>query len=100
MDCFRDLAVKRTDAVAQFIIAVTRKVPQDVSREEIELNGAPGLVLLAGGRAVLAILIDTDGERIHSVFAVANPEKLESLAVRGARRSARAATTPSPPSAG
>jgi RNA polymerase sigma-70 factor, ECF subfamily len=66
-------------AVAQFVIAVTRTVPTDVSLDEIDLNGAPGLVLRSGGRAVLAIMIDTDGERIHSVFAVANPEKLEAL---------------------
>lgn len=77
------LATKRpvvgSAAVAQFIIAVTRTVPAEASLDEIELNGAPGLVVRAGGRPVVAILIDTDGERIHSVFAVANPEKLEAL---------------------
>jgi RNA polymerase sigma-70 factor (ECF subfamily) len=67
-------------AVAQFIVAVTRTVPPGVILEENDLNGAPGLVLRADGRAVLAILIDTDGERIHSVFAVANPDKLDALA--------------------
>jgi|SRR5882672_2644642 len=80
----RALATKRpvvgNGAVAQFVIAVTRTVPVEVSHEEIDLNGAPGLVLRAGGRAVLAILIDTDGERIHSVYAVSNPEKLARLA--------------------
>ncbi len=75
-------------AVAHFIIAVTRTLPADVSAEEIDLNGAPGLVLKAGGRPVVAILIDTDGERIHSVFAVANPDKLDALA------DPKAATTP------
>ena len=79
-------------AVAQFIIAVTRTVPTDVTREEIDLNGAPGLVLRSGGRAVLAILIDTDGERIQSVFAVANPDKLDGL--RDAPRSVPGRTIP------
>ena len=68
-------------AVAHFIIAVTRTLPADVSVDEIDLNGAPALVLTAGGRPVVAILIDTDGECIHSVFAVANPDKLAALAV-------------------
>ena len=68
-------------AVARFIIAVTRTVPDGASLEEIELNGTPGLVVRANGRPVVAILIDTDGERIHSVFAVANPDKLDSLSV-------------------
>jgi len=66
-------------AVAKFIIAVTRTVPSGASLDEIDLNGAPGLVVRADGRAVVAILIDTDGERIHSVFAVANPDKLDAL---------------------
>ena len=78
------LATKKTVvgslAVARFIIAVTRTVPAGASLDEIELNGAPGLVVRAGGRPVVAILIDTDGERIHSVFAVANPDKLDALA--------------------
>lgn len=67
--------------VARFIIAVTRTVPDGASLEEIELNGTPGLVVRVGERPVVAILIDTDGERIHSVFAVANPDKLDSLSV-------------------
>jgi RNA polymerase sigma-70 factor, ECF subfamily len=67
-------------AVAHFVIAVTRTLPADASYDESELNGAPGLVLKAGGRPVVAILIDTDGERIRSIFAVANPDKLAALA--------------------
>lgn len=77
------LALKKpvlgSPAVAQFIIAVTRTLPADGTAEIIELNGAPGLVLKAGGRAVVAIVIETDGERIHSVFGVSNPDKLAAI---------------------
>jgi RNA polymerase sigma-70 factor, ECF subfamily len=66
-------------AVARFIVAVTRTVPTDVSVDEVDLNGAPGLVFRTNGRPMLAILIDTDGERVNAVFAVANPEKLAGL---------------------
>jgi len=66
-------------AVAQFVIAVTRTAPPDAFVEETELNGAPGLLVKAGGRIIVAIVIDTDGERIHSVFAVANPDKLDAI---------------------
>ena len=55
-------------------------MPAEASLDEIDLNGAPGLVVRARGRPVVAILIDTDGERIRSVFAVANPDKLDALA--------------------
>lgn len=67
-------------AVAHFIIAVNRTQSADASTEIVELNGAPGLVLKVGGRPVVAIVIETDGERIHSVFAVSNPDKLDAIA--------------------
>ena len=72
------------DAVAQFIIAVTRALSADVTVDEIDLNGEPGLVLTVGGRPVVAIMIETNDERIHSVFAVSNPDKLAAIA-RGRR---------------
>jgi RNA polymerase sigma-70 factor, ECF subfamily len=72
-------AVVGSSAVARFIIAITQKLPPDAAVEEIELNGATGLVAKAGGRIVVAIMIDTDGERIRSVFAISNPDKLEAI---------------------
>ena len=69
-----------SSAVARFVLAITQRLPPDASVEEIELNGAPGLVAKAGGRIVVAIMIDTDGERIHSVFALPNPDKLDAIA--------------------
>jgi len=69
------------DAVAQFVIATTRTLPSEATLDEIELNGAPGLVLRTAGRALVAIMIETDGQHIHSVFAVANPDKLDALAL-------------------
>jgi hypothetical protein len=42
----------------------------------IELNGAPALVLKAGGHPMVAILVETDGTRIYSIYGVSNPDKL------------------------
>jgi RNA polymerase sigma-70 factor, ECF subfamily len=67
-------------AVARFLIAVIGTMPPEVTVEEMELNGAPSLVVKAAGRVVVAIMIDTDGERIRSVFGVSNPDKLETIA--------------------
>jgi len=72
-------------AVAQFVTAVTRTLPADAGADIIELNGAPGLVLTADGRPVVAILVESDGERIHSVFGVSNPDKLDAIAKARAR---------------
>ncbi|MFI4974192.1 MAG: RNA polymerase sigma factor SigJ [Caulobacterales bacterium] len=85
--------------VARFVVAVTRTLPDDLIVAETELNGAPGLVLRVGGRALVAIVIETDGERVRSIFAVANPDKLRAidLAERAAvSPSAAAATDPTP----
>jgi RNA polymerase sigma-70 factor (ECF subfamily) len=71
-------------AVARFVIAVTRTLPQEATVEEVELNGLPALLFSAGGHPIVAIMLDTDGERIRSVFAVANPEKLRAIAARPA----------------
>jgi hypothetical protein len=65
--------------VARFVIGITQKLPPDATVEEIELNGAPGLVAKVDGRTVVAIMIDTDGERICSIFAISNPDKLDAI---------------------
>ena len=44
--------------------------------------GAPALILRVRGRPLVAMLIDTDGEHIHSIFAIANPEKLAAFAAQ------------------
>ena len=67
-------------AVAQFVIAATRTLPPDATVEEIEINGAAALVAKAHGRTVAVIMIDTDGERIRTIFGVANPDKLAAIA--------------------
>jgi RNA polymerase sigma-70 factor, ECF subfamily len=67
-------------AVAQFVIALTRTVPSDAVFEEIELNGLPALIVAkADGQLIVAVMLDIEGDRIRSVFAVANPDKLESI---------------------
>jgi len=67
-------------AVAQFVVALTRTVPQDAVFEEIELNGLPALIVVkADGELIVAVMLEIDDERIRSVFAVANPDKLEAI---------------------
>jgi len=51
-------------------------LPQAIVIDEGEINGAPGLLVKAGGRTIVAISIDTDGSRITAIFGMANPDKL------------------------
>ena len=64
-------------AVAQFILAAMRILPETVMVEETEINGGPGLIAKADERTIFTICIDTDGARITAIFGVANPDKLE-----------------------
>ena len=64
-------------AVAQFILAATRLLPEAVAFEEAEINGVPGLIARDGGRTRLAISLDTDGARITAIYGMANPGKLD-----------------------
>jgi RNA polymerase sigma-70 factor, ECF subfamily len=74
-------------AVAQFVLAATRARPPGTFVIEIDLNGASALVLRGQepGNIAAAFLFETDGERIHSIFSIANPDKLAALsrALRG-----------------
>lgn len=80
-------SIKGSAAVAQFVLAATRARPPGTFVTEIDLNGAPGLVLRGqeAGSVAAALLFETDGERILSIFSVANPDKLAALsrALRG-----------------
>jgi len=66
-------------AVARFVIAVARSLGHADAVEEMELNGAPALVLLREGLPLVAVLIESDGAQIQRIFAIANPEKLARL---------------------
>jgi RNA polymerase sigma-70 factor, ECF subfamily len=67
-------------AVAQVLVAVTRTLPDHASVDMVELNGAPGLVLKVDGRPMVAILVETDGKRIYSIYGISNPDKLGGIA--------------------
>lgn len=48
----------------------------DLSPEMRELNGWPALLLYRDGAVVMAVSVETDGEKVHAVHLVTNPEKL------------------------
>jgi RNA polymerase sigma-70 factor (ECF subfamily) len=64
-------------AVARFLVGIARKGHMDPKAVEVAIvNGWPALVLREGGRATLVVGIETDGEKIHAVHIVVNPDKL------------------------
>jgi RNA polymerase sigma-70 factor (ECF subfamily) len=73
--------IRGSAAVAQFVVAATRARPAGTFVVEMDLNGAPALVLRGreAGHVTAAFLFETDGERIRAIFSVANPDKLAAL---------------------
>jgi RNA polymerase sigma-70 factor (ECF subfamily) len=67
-------------AVARFAIGVVHRfVPQDSVIRAAEINGQPGFIVYVTGQPLAALVFDVRAERIHTIYAIGNPDKLESL---------------------
>jgi RNA polymerase sigma-70 factor (ECF subfamily) len=65
------------ERIARLVIGLREKFWTDHRVLQIgDVNGEPGLLVRDGDRVSAVMSIDTDGERIHAVYAVVNPEKL------------------------
>jgi len=66
-------------AVARFLLGVVDRAPAQLEVTLVDLNGAPGFVATAAGRAVVAGQVETAGGLVSEVRLVANPDKLRLL---------------------
>jgi RNA polymerase sigma-70 factor (ECF subfamily) len=65
------------DSVARFFVGIAAKSWNQGYVPEIrDVNGWPALLLRRGTELAAVLAIETDGERVYSVQAVSNPEKL------------------------
>jgi RNA polymerase sigma-70 factor (ECF subfamily) len=73
--------VRGADSVARLLLGLQRRwpLPEKTQSEVRELNGWPALVLRLEGQVQLALGIETDGEQIHALHIVLNPDKLTRL---------------------
>lgn len=63
--------------VAAFLEAVFIRARPVFERREVWFNGAPGVLLVAGGRPISAFQFDVVDGRIEGIFVQRNPDKLE-----------------------
>lgn len=69
-----------SDRVSRFIFGVLKKYEaKEVATTAVELNGAPAFLFYADGELLNALVLETDGRSISSIYIVRNPEKLTSL---------------------
>jgi RNA polymerase sigma-70 factor (ECF subfamily) len=68
--------VQGAETVARMYIGFMKKAPPGVELEIAEVNGWPSVVVRLNGAVFDVISLETDGERIHGIRAVLNPDKL------------------------
>ncbi|HEX7942971.1 MAG TPA: sigma factor-like helix-turn-helix DNA-binding protein, partial [Gemmatimonadaceae bacterium] len=68
------------DSVARFVVGVIRRlVPAERSMRPARINGEPGFIVYVSGRPLAAMILDIRDERIRTIYAIGNPDKLHAL---------------------
>jgi RNA polymerase sigma-70 factor, ECF subfamily len=68
--------VEGADRVARFFLGIFRKFPACSRTQMVLVNGQPGLAAWLGDELVTVFAFELDGNRIRSIFAIRNPDKL------------------------
>jgi RNA polymerase sigma-70 factor (ECF subfamily) len=72
--------VRGATAVARFVVGVLQRfVPEDMVVRPGRINGQPGFVAYANGQPLAALAFDIQGDRIRTIYAIGNPDKLHGL---------------------
>jgi RNA polymerase sigma-70 factor (ECF subfamily) len=67
------------DRVARFLVGIARKGGDGLQRQVAEINAQPGFLGFRHGKAQTAVVLDIEQDRIHAIYIVVNPEKLQHL---------------------
>lgn len=77
------LAVRRplfgAERISWLWFALARRTHLRAERRIVSVNGEPALASFYNGRLHSLAVIETDGERIHAYYTIANPDKLGSF---------------------
>ena len=65
--------------VAKFAIGVAQKGAATAVLHLTAINGQPGFIAYAAGPPLAALAFDIRGDRIHAIYVMANPDKLQTL---------------------
>ena len=66
-------------SVASAVISRAKAGPPDRVARVMRVNGEIGAVVYSEGKPVSALVLEIRGGRIHSIYVVANPDKLQKL---------------------
>ncbi|MFF3324851.1 RNA polymerase sigma-70 factor [Streptomyces sp. NPDC002889] len=71
--------MESADKVGRFLVAVAQQQAPDAEARLVELNGAPALLVLSGGKPDTALQVEVLDGRIQCIYIVRNPDKLGAL---------------------
>ncbi|WP_327366073.1 RNA polymerase sigma-70 factor [Streptomyces sp. NBC_01217] len=71
--------IESADKVGRFLFAVAHDQIPDLGFRFLELNGRPGVLVLAGGKPDSVFQVEIRGGLIQCVYIVRNPDKLTNL---------------------
>ena len=72
--------------MARFLIALQRsRLIPHITSQLADINGQPGIVNSVEGKAQSVFSFEFKGYRIQTIFAVANPDKLDGMHSQSAR---------------
>lgn len=69
------------EAVARFVAGVLQRfVPAERVMRAAEINGEPAYIVYASGELLAAMIFHIQHDRIHTIYAIGNPDKLRAVA--------------------
>jgi RNA polymerase sigma-70 factor, ECF subfamily len=71
--------IQGRETVARGFIGLMSRVPEGITLEVIEANGAPALLLRVNGQIFSVLTVEVEGDFIRGIRNVANPDKLAHL---------------------
>jgi RNA polymerase sigma-70 factor, ECF subfamily len=72
--------IETADQVSRFFIGIRSKRPPGTKVTFTHINGRPGVLMTVGGEVHNAVSFDLEGDRVHNIYVVRNPDKLRHLA--------------------
>jgi hypothetical protein len=83
--------IEGADHVARFLVGTARKgLPDSATLRVALVNGLPGLLVEGPDGMIQTVAFEVDDDRVRTVYAVRNPDKLRHLAVTSACAATRA----------
>jgi RNA polymerase sigma-70 factor (ECF subfamily) len=72
--------IRGATSVARFVLGVMERfVPEDSKLQPAQINGQPGFIAYVSGHPLAALVLDIQDERIRTIYAIGNPDKLHGL---------------------